>query len=82
MAGNFAPLPGVEAVALGGSRGGAAIDTDPASDVGLYVYTRGDIPLEARREIVEASGGATRLDLGIASGAPAAGALVAPMDAP
>jgi hypothetical protein len=69
VAGLFAPLPGVEAVALGGSRGGsrggAAIDTDAVSDVDLYVYTRGDVPLEARREIVERAGGATRADMGL-----------------
>lgn len=52
----FAPLPQVEAVALGGSRGGAAVEADASSDIDLYVYTRGDIPLEARREIVERTG--------------------------
>lgn len=61
----FAPLPQVEAVALGGSRGGAAVEADASSDIDLYVYTRGDIPLEARREIVERTGGATRADLGL-----------------
>ncbi len=62
----FAPLPEVEAVALGGSRGSAAVDADAASDIDLCVYTRGDVPLEARREIVERAGGATRADLGLA----------------
>ena len=66
IAGLFAPLPQVEAVALGGSRGGGGVAWDAASDIDIYVYTRGDIPLEVRREIVEASGGATRADLGLA----------------
>jgi hypothetical protein len=63
IAGLFAPLPQVEAVALGGSRGGAGVTTDPSSDIDVYVYTNGDIPLAIREEIVEASGGATRIDM-------------------
>ncbi len=63
LAALFVPLPHVEAVALGGSRGAAGIDTDAASDIDLYIYTQGDIPLAAREEIVEASGGATRIDM-------------------
>jgi hypothetical protein len=65
LAGLFAPLPEVEAVALAGSHGAAGVATDDASDIDLYVYTRGDIPLAVRREIVEAAGGATRADLGM-----------------
>jgi hypothetical protein len=65
LAGLFVPLPEVEAVALGGSRGGGGIATDDASDIDLYVYTRGDIPLAVRRETVEAAGGATRANLGM-----------------
>ena len=61
----FAPLPEVEAVALGGSRGGAGVDIDASSDIDDYVYTRGDIPLAVREEVVEAAGGATRADLGM-----------------
>jgi hypothetical protein len=61
----FAPLPQVEAIALGGSRGAAGVATDDASDIDVYVYTGGDIPLAIRREIVEATGGATRADLGM-----------------
>jgi hypothetical protein len=53
----------VEAIALGGSRGGGGVATDAASDIDLYVYTRGEIPLEDRRAILEAAGGATRADL-------------------
>jgi len=61
----FAPLPEVEAVALGGSRGGVGVDIDASSDIDVYVYTRGDIPLAVREEVVEAAGGATRVDLGM-----------------
>jgi hypothetical protein len=63
IAGLFASLPQVEAVALGGSRGGAGVATDPSSDIDVYVYTNGDIPLEVREGIVERSGGATRTSL-------------------
>jgi hypothetical protein len=65
LAGLFAPLPQVEAVALGGSRGGGGVATDAASDIDLYVYTRGDVALADRRGIVEAAGGAARADLGM-----------------
>jgi hypothetical protein len=65
LAGLFVPLPEVEAVALGGSRGAAGVGTDEASDIDVYVFTRAGIPLAARREIVEAAGGATRADLGM-----------------
>jgi hypothetical protein len=63
IAGLFARLPQVEAVALGGSRGDGGIATDPSSDIDVYVYNRGDIPLPVRGEIVEASGGATLTSL-------------------
>jgi hypothetical protein len=65
LAGLFVPLPEVEAVALAGSRGGGGVATDDASDIDVYVYTRRDIPLAVRREIVEAAGGAKRADLGM-----------------
>jgi len=52
----------VEAVALGGSQG---TSRDTASDIDLYVYTRIDIPLEARIEILERSGGASRASMGL-----------------
>lgn len=61
----FAPLPQVEAVALAGSRGNESGSTDNASDIDLYVYTRGDIPLEIRESIVQRSGGASRSDLNL-----------------
>ena len=57
----FAELPGVEAVALSGSRAGAAADL--ASDIDLYVYTRAGIPLAERLRIVEQSGGASQSSL-------------------
>jgi len=63
IAGLFAPLQQVEAVALGGSRGGGGVATDPSSDIDVYVYTNGDIPLEVREGVVERSGGATRTSL-------------------
>lgn len=59
----FAALPQVVAVALAGSRGAAAGSSDSASDIDLYVYTRGAIPLAARRAIVERTGGATLASL-------------------
>jgi hypothetical protein len=59
----FAALSQVEAVALGGSRASGSSSTDPASDIDLYVYTHGDIPLAERRAIVERSGGASRASL-------------------
>jgi predicted nucleotidyltransferase len=59
----FAALPQIEAVALGGSQVDGT--PDPASDIDLYVYTRTEIPLAERRDIVEKSGGARRADLGL-----------------
>ena len=61
----FAALPQVEAIALAGSRGNRLITTDSVSDIDLYVYTQGEIPLEARQSIVELSGGAKRADLNL-----------------
>lgn len=60
LAGFYASLPQVEAIALAGSRGKGMGTLDSASDIDLYVYTRDDIPLEARRTIVERTGGATQ----------------------
>jgi hypothetical protein len=59
----FAPIEQVEAVVLGGSRGSLARASDTASDVDLYVYTRADVPLEARRSIIERSGGSIKANL-------------------
>jgi hypothetical protein len=61
----FAPLPEVEAVALGGSRGDAGLGAVAGSDIDVEVYTRGDIALDVRRGIVAAAGGASRADLGM-----------------
>jgi hypothetical protein len=61
IAGLFAALPEVEAVALGGSRAGGAADA--ASDIDLYVYTQGAIPVETRRSIIDHSGGAAQASL-------------------
>ena len=63
LADMFAELPQVEAVALGGSLRGGRVD--PASDIDLYVYTRTDIPLEARQNIMERAGGARRASMGL-----------------
>ena len=63
LAALFAAQPETSAVALGGSRVGAM--TDAASDVDLYVLTRGEISLAARQAIVEQCGGASRADLGL-----------------
>jgi len=64
----FAELPEVEAVALGGSLAGrqtADGHTDAASDIDLYIFTRAEVPLAAREQIVERAGGASRADLGL-----------------
>lgn len=63
LAGLYAALPQVEAVALSGSRAGSAVDA--ASDIDLYIYTRAEIPLESRKAIVAACGGASRASLGL-----------------
>ncbi len=63
LVGLFAACPQVEAVALGGSLQGTAADA--MSDIDLYVYTRGDIPLNVRRAIVERSGGASVANVGL-----------------
>lgn len=57
----FAERPEVVAVALGGSRASDAADA--ASDIDLYVYTRAEIPVEAREAMVARAGGATRADM-------------------
>ena len=63
VAGEFAALPQVEAVALGGSQVGGTIDT--SSDIDLYVFTRADIALADREIIVHRCGGASRSSLGL-----------------
>ncbi|MGA7393102.1 MAG: DUF4037 domain-containing protein [Terrimicrobiaceae bacterium] len=61
----FALLQHVEAVALGGSHGRESGTADRDSDLDLYVYSRGDIPLETRCSIVEQTGGATQSSLNL-----------------
>jgi hypothetical protein len=61
----FALLPQVEAIALAGSRGSGSGASDGASDIDLYVYTRGEITLEDRISIVEQTGGASRSNLNL-----------------
>lgn len=61
----FAVLPQVEAVALGGSRGSGPGASDSASDIDLYVYTRGDVPLDERWALVERAGGAREANIGL-----------------
>ena len=57
----FIRLPHVEAVTLCGSfMGGAA---DDLSDIDVYVYTTGDVPIETRREIVKTLGGASKASM-------------------
>jgi hypothetical protein len=60
----------VRAVALGGSRGGsradAATGADAGSDIDVYAFTTADVPIGARRALVEATGGASRADIGLA----------------
>ena len=61
----FALLQHVEAVALGGSHRRESGTADRDSDLDLYVYSRGDIPLETRCSIVEQTGGATQSSLNL-----------------
>jgi hypothetical protein len=59
----FGEWPQVVAVALGGSSAGGVADA--ASDIDLYVYTRGELPLSAREAVVAQAGGASRADMGL-----------------
>jgi hypothetical protein len=61
----FAVLPQVESIALAGSRGSGTGALDDASDIDLYVYTHGEIPLEDRVSIVERTGGASQSNLNL-----------------
>jgi hypothetical protein len=65
LADEFKSYAQVEAVTLSGSRtSGASVDA--RSDIDLFVYTEdGRFPLEARKAVVERSGGATRANLGL-----------------
>ncbi|HNT53908.1 MAG TPA: DUF4037 domain-containing protein [Anaerolineaceae bacterium] len=60
----FASLSQVAAIGLGGSQTGGV--PDAASDIDLYVFTRGEaIPLTVRQAVLEQTGGASRADLGL-----------------
>jgi Domain of unknown function (DUF4037) len=63
VGGLFASLPEVEAVALSGSCASKTAASDSASDIDLYVFTRGEIPLKIRESIVDRAGGATQSSL-------------------
>ena len=59
----FAKLNEVEAIAWGGSQINGI--PDPSSDIDLYVYTKSDISLADRLEILKQSGGASRKNVGL-----------------
>jgi hypothetical protein len=59
----FAGVPEVLAIALGGSRGGGGIASDPGSDLDLEVYTRGGIPRAIRERVMLAAGAALPLPI-------------------
>lgn len=59
----FAALPQVAAIALGGSRCSGAADA--ASDIDIYIYTRGAIALAERQAIQAATGGASVANMGM-----------------
>ena len=61
----FSLLPRVEAVALGGSHGKGPGAYDTISDIDLYIYTRGDIPIQDRQHIIRTSGGSVRANLAL-----------------
>jgi predicted nucleotidyltransferase len=60
IAASYAPLPEVEAVALAGSLTSGAADA--RSDLDLYVYTREEVPLQARLRIAGLRGVQVELD--------------------
>ena len=61
VASNFAHLPEVEAVALGGSQ--TTGRAGPHSDIDLYVYySRGEVPLEARAALIHTRASHAELD--------------------
>jgi predicted nucleotidyltransferase len=61
VAGRFEELPQVEAVAIAGSE--AAGSAGPESDLDLYVYARGEVPLGWRSELARELGDAGPADL-------------------
>ena len=63
FAGQFAALPQVVAVALGGSRSSGVADL--GSDMNLYVCTDAEVPPAAHATLIKRAGGATRADVGL-----------------
>jgi len=63
IAAEFSHLPGVVAIALGGSS--TSQNSDISSDIDLYVYTQQKIPLSSRRKIMEKTGGASIANIGL-----------------
>lgn len=63
LAGQFAALPQVVAVALAGSQSSGA--ADPGSDIDLYVYTDAEVPPAAHAALIERAGGTARADLNL-----------------
>lgn len=59
IAAQFAELPAVEAVVLGGSL--VAGQADASSDIDLYIHSLELIPVEARAQIIE--GRSSRMEL-------------------
>ena len=59
----FADIPAVESIAVSGSRARTSAPADPASDVDLYVFTRGHVPLATREVVVERLGGTATAQL-------------------
>lgn len=62
VAAGLAGLPGVEAVALGGSHGAGT--AGPGSDIDLYVYAAAEPPVPARAALVATLGAAGRTEIG------------------
>ncbi len=60
LAAEFAAIAEVEAVALGGSR--ASGSEDHASDIDLYVYSNGTVPVERRSELAHRRGTPVEID--------------------
>ena len=60
IAARFAEIRQVEAVALGGSL--ATGQADAHSDVDLYVFAKGDIPVEVRAALIEPRASQMQLD--------------------
>lgn len=62
-AAGLSSMPGVVAVAMGGSRGRDGLGADGSSDLDLEMYVRGEVPVEARRRAIESLGPTTRLEV-------------------